>query len=583
MPESSMSAVSAGFNSPSGMRGGFVDQGSLPIQASIGSPNIGGRQTYIGTSQNTPPGPPVWTWNLFDFMENAYFGSGGFFDGTALVKSIVESDDQYFERRRVSYYENYIRPIIDATYLPVYSSPIKRETKQDGTIDKDGELYPLWFEFQKDCDRKKTSFSNFTKKSVRYARILGSSFIIMDNFPVIPATVKEAKEKRAFPFLSLRLPQEVQNELTILDEAGNIVEIAFIEKPLIDNAGNQIKQWKKWTPDYCVYLQKDKDGNFFELQNTRHEYNLGKTPVKVLLSSESEEGTITPMPPYYSIARCNWALYNMSSSQMRLLRSQMFAMLCAPKVEGGFAASANKGFELPADNTQTGEHYPAPFYLAPPVGPYDSITETKKHLIEELYRLAGQEGITGVRESRSGISKAFDFAAEEWVLKETAKMGEDAENGVAEFWKLFTEDDFDYCPTYTSDYKPSYEDDRVTRDGTILDKISTLSTPYNPIIAAIIKDMLEIFYEGNDEDKKEIIEWIEQNTDKAQQGSAGIPPTPDELSSGGIKDLLSSIMGKFNGKKKDGESPNENDNKNTKVDNKNVSSEKKDKKETVTK
>jgi hypothetical protein len=295
-------------------------------------------------------------------------------------------------------------------------------------------------------------------------------------------------------------------------------------------------------------MRKDKDGNFVEIAKTRIAYNIGKTPVIPVFSAECEDGTITPHPPYYSIARCNWSLFNDCSALTRLQRAQMFAILCAPKIEGGFGAGPNKGFELPADNTQTGEKWPAPFYLAPPIGPYQEIAETIKGKREELYRLAGQEGISGVRESKSGIAKSYDFNAEEWVLKETAKMAETAASKIAMFVKLFTSEEFDFTATLTSVYKPNYADDRMTRDTTIIDKVSTLSTPYTPIIAAALKDLLEIFYQGNEDDKKEIIEWIDENTDKSKQGDAGTPPTPDQLSGGGVKELLNSIMSKFNKK-----------------------------------
>jgi hypothetical protein len=547
MEQSTVTAMTAGRNSPSGMRTGYVDQGSFPIQAAVGSPNQGGRQTYIGTDQNNPPGPPIWSWNRYDFMYNAYYGSGGFYDGTALVKSVVESEDQYFERRRVSYYENFVKPIIDATYLPVFSAPIMRETIVGETPDKDGTLAPLWDAMLKDVDRKKTHIGVFVHKAIKYARVLGVSYIVMDNFPEVSELQKDAVENREFPYVALRLPQQVEPKFTVLDELDNILEIVFIEKSEIVN-GKPEDRWKKWTTEYSVKLEKDKNGNFVEVSGTFHEHNLGVCPVIPVISKDSEDGTILPMPVFYAIARCNWALYNICSSQMRLLRSQMFAILCLPKMEGAFSALATKGFELPANNTQTGESYPLPFYLAPPVGPYQEITETITHIREELYRLAGQEGVSGVRETKSGIAKAFDFSAEGWVLKETALMAERVECKIAELFKLYTSLEFDYEATYTQEYKPTYADDRMTRDTAIVKTVSTVSTPYNPIISALLKDLLELFYQGTEEDKKEIIEWITANTSKSdtsQTEGKGPPPPEDLQKEGAVQELLKSVFSKF--------------------------------------
>ena len=550
--EASITAMTAGRNSPAGMRAGYTDQGSLPIQAQIGSPSITGHNTYKGTSQNTPPGPPIWQWNKYDFMYNAYHEGGGFFDGSALVKSYVETDDQYFERCRVSYYENFTKPIIDATYLPVFSEPIKRETTVNGTIDAEGKGAPLWDAFLKNCDRKGTPLPDFMLKVAKHARMLGSCFVVMDNYKTdeIPELLKDQLAQRKLPFVVLRFPQQVEMKLLKLDEADNIEEIAFVEKSVVGTHGESEGRWKKWTSSYCVMLKLDKDNNFIELPETKYEHGLERVPVIPVFSSQAEEGTIIPMPPFYSIARCNWALFNICSSQMRLLRSQMFAILCAPKVEGGFAASANKGFELPADNTATGEKYPQPFYLTPPVGPYQEITETIRHIREELYRLAGQEGVSGVRESRSGIAKAFDFSAEAWVLKDTAHMSKTAEEKIACLFKCFTIEEFEFCATYTEQYTPTYYDDRLTRNTKIMDSVSVLSTPYNPIIAALIRDMVSMFFQGSDEQKQEIFGWIDVNTSKVQEGEAGEPKSPEDIEQdeNPVKDLLAGIVAKFKGK-----------------------------------
>jgi hypothetical protein len=482
-------------------------------------------------------------------MYNAYHEKGGFFDGTALVKSMIETDDQFFERRRVSYYENFVKPIIDATYLPVFAEAVKRETIVDGEVDKDGKGAPLWAAFCADCDRRGTSLADYMQKLAKHARMLGACFIVMDNFPdAVGMLLQDALKERWFPFLALRLPQQVESRLLVLDDAGQLEQIGFVERPVKNSAGEDEPRWKVWTKDRCVEFTKDKGGNFAEVTGTEVRHSLNRVPVIPMFSLQAEEGTILPQPPYYSIARCNWALYNICSTQMRLLRSQMFAILCLPKMEGGFAAGAQRGFELPADNTQTGEKYPQPMYLAPPVGPYQEITTTITHLREELYRLAGQEGISGVRESRSGIAKAFDFSAEEWVLKDTAKMTAVAEKKIGELFLAFTGEKFEYSVAYTETYKPTYYDDRLTRDSKIIEDVSTLSTPYNPIVAALVKDMVEMFYQGSDDSKNELLGWIDQNTDKAASGEAGVPPTPEELAEGGsnpVKDLLESVLSRF--------------------------------------
>ena len=519
--------LSSSANSPSGMRVGAFGQGNAPITGILvgskyGSPQDGSRQAYIGTHQNSPPGPPIWEWDKYDFMYNSYFELGGFYDGSALAKSVVEWDDQYYERRRVAYYENYLRPIIDATYVPVFTLEVERKTMINGKEDEDGKGAPLWHAFQENCDNRGTKIEDFTKKIVRHARLLGVAFIVMDNFPVIPELREDAIKNRKLPFVSMRLPQQVEVQLLKLDDFDRIEEIVFREKP-----ENGEDRWKKWTTYHSVKLTKDKNGDWIEVPNTLVEHKLGKVPVIPISPNECEDGTILPHPAFYSLARCNWALFNICSSQMRLLRSQMFAILCASKVEGGLSVSPTGGIDMPANNTTTGETYERPFYLSPPTGPYEGITQTIQNIREELYRLAGQESVQGVREVASGLAKSFDFAAKESVLIESAKMARRAEEKMAEHTMLYTGEVFDYEAGYATEFKPSNAGDKLDRDGKYLEFVQGVSTPYNPPVGNILKQLTGQTFEGKEETLRKINEWIDKNTSEEAQKET--PQTPEEL------------------------------------------------------
>jgi hypothetical protein len=518
--------LSSGVNSPSGIRTGS-SQGNSPISAQLGAPSSQ-NQAPTYTSQNTQPGPPIYQWDNYDFMLNAYFSEGGFHDGSALVKSQVEKDVQYIERRANSYYKNYVREIIDATYIPVFSKPAKRLTLVSGSKynDSEGKAAPTWFAFKKNTDNRGTSIEAFTRLIVRYARILGVSFIVMDNFQTTPELTEDAIKNRKFPFVAMRLPQQVNLDLLVLDEFLQIEQIAFREKSV--QVGDTLEErWKLWTRNYSVMMTKDKDGKYIEVPGTRYEYNLGRVPVIPVYSAECEHGTILPMPSFYSIARCNWKLFNTCSAQDRLMRAQMFCILCAPKVESGFSASPNQGFELPANDGTTGINYPLPFYLAPPTGPYGEISQNIKDLATDLFQLAGQQGITGVKTEASGISAAYDWQGQEWVLKQTSNMAKFSEEEIAKLFMLYVSEKFEYTAEYETDFQVIDQQAKGNQFGRFLQDVSSVSTPYTPLVAEALKEYAKGLFDGMDEEKfADIVQWIDDNTSTAEPGS-NMPPVDD--------------------------------------------------------
>jgi hypothetical protein len=492
---------------PSGIRSGVASQGNNPISTSLGTQTNQTAPTY--TLQNTQPGPPIYQWDIYDFMLNAYFGEGGFHDGSALVKSQVEKNVQYVERRANSYYKNYVKPIIDATYIPVFTKTVTRTTTVNGVEDAEGRLAPMWAAFQKDVDNRGTCISLFTQKIVRYARILGVSFIVMDNFSDAPQSEVDAIQSRKFPFVAMRLPQQVEIDLLKLDKFLGILEIVFREEPV-----DGVATWKKWTKEYSVLLQKDEEGKFFEVSQSRFDYNLGKVPVFAVFSAECEDGTILPKPNFYDIARCNWKLFNTCSAQDRLMRAQMFAILCAPRIEQGFASSPNQGFELPANDSNNGLSYPVPFYLAPPTGPYAEISKNINDLATDLFQMAGQSGVTGIKTEASGVSAAYSWQGQEWVLKQTSAMSKRAEESIAKLYQLYVQTvKIEYCADYATDFQVVDKAAKYNQFSKFLQDNSQLSTPYTPVIAEGVKEYCYATFEGlQDAAMKKIIDWVDGNT-----------------------------------------------------------------------
>jgi hypothetical protein len=455
--------VGLGVDSPSGVNvvnpGGGIN---LPMASVTGATANTAQSSLAGTDQNSPKGPAKWRWEVYSFLLNSYYGSGGFKDGSALTKQQNEYNDQYLERRSTVSYRNYFKPIVDAQYLPVFSMGATRKTEVNGTLDENGKLAPLWNAFTGNTDNRNRHIRDFTKKIIKNSRMLGVAFVCMDNFNDIPTLQQDALKLRKFPYAYMRLPMQVEGELVELDDFCKIQKIAFKEQPekVMDPISKRMVEeprWKLWTKDYSVKLRKDiKTNTYEELSETRVVYNLGEVPViPVMSQSETTDDTILPLPPLYCVADTNLSIFNLDSLIMRMVRSQLFPILCMPTPQMSdpndkLSVSPLQGIYLPP-NTSEGS-YPLPMFLTPPSGPVDFLLNLSEKYKEALFEMAGQNGVVGVQKAQSGIAKAFDFQGEAWVLKESAKMASKLEEEMARIFKL-------YVPSEVFDYECHYEED----------------------------------------------------------------------------------------------------------------------------
>jgi hypothetical protein len=511
------------------------DQINAPIAVSLGDIPQTTTTNLTGTQRNTPNGPPIFRLEKYSLMYNAYYAVGGFLDGTVLHKSQVEKDDQFLERRATTPYRNFFRPIVDATYIPVFASGATRRTTVNSEIDEDGHLCPLWNDFLDDCDCRKSHIQKFVKKIIKHARMLGVSFVVVDNFPQTPVLTQDALKGRLYPYCYMRLPQQVETKYTQVDEFTHIVQICFREaqEPEVNpDTGETIMQdrWKLWTKNYSVKMRRDKgSSNLMEIPGTKVVYNLNEVPVLPVISGEVEDGTVLPHPDFYSVMKSNWALYNIDSAQMRLIRAQMFPILCMPMDEGNESTKSQainplQGIYLPPD--RDGVNHKQPFYLAPPIGPYQELATTTDTLKADLYAQAGQQGVTGVvKQAKSGVSQAYDFRAEEFVLKETALMAKRCEEAIACMFQLYVlSEKFDYDVIYEDSYSPVDKDSDIKMYG------DYLALDAGPKARALALEQVtrSVFNDMDDEDLMPIIEEIKANAEE-EQAMKDNPPEPTPM------------------------------------------------------
>lgn len=257
--------------------------------------------------------------NIYEFMSNAYHGTGGFRNGEYLIPH--ERESFYTRRRDGSFYRNFLRAIVDAMVSPVFGKTAIRKVEPESS---------LFMDFIEDCDNAGTPMQKFTQGICTTARLHGVSFAVMDNVARdnLPATQVEAEENRAFPYVYERRANEV--EAYKLDPFGKILSITFRDTPVnVTSDKGEIKQearWRRWTPETVEVLRKNAKDEW-EVVST-HTHGLGVIPVVVLYSARKNGYTdLLIDPPLYDLATVNLALFQKDSEIRNQERSQAFGTL----------------------------------------------------------------------------------------------------------------------------------------------------------------------------------------------------------------------------------------------------------------
>ena len=383
--------------------------------------------------------------NPYEFMEHTYYGTGGYRNGTYLINHQRES--YYDSRREYSSYRNFMRPIIRSLIEPVFTEKAKRVVLDANQNDMSGTLFSGFID---DCDNNGTSLQEFTEDVLTNARLLGCTFVVMDNFPDHSPDKQTALDNRIYPYLYQVKPQGVKDYS--VDKFGKITSITLEDDPLITKHGFSITKedrYRLWTDTYSVLLKKDNSGTYTEVE-ARVEHGLGVIPViPVYIGKKKSQSDILVDPPMYDLGRLNCSLYNKDSEIRDLERSQAFAIFFLQTEEGGnVTLGSHNALFLPMETTIP------PGFASPDPSIMTTLADSCEKLRESIFMIAEQNGVQGVRSAKSGIAIQWDFFAVESQLKKTSKVATDFELALSNLFKLYTNEEFEYIVEYPSDFQP---------------------------------------------------------------------------------------------------------------------------------
>lgn len=365
------------------------------------------------------------TVNPYTFVDDAYTGEGGFQDGSHLMPHPRERS--FRERKGYSFYVNYFKPILNSLVNPIFKTPCLRDYSEN-------EMYGL---FVDNCDNAGTKLNEWIKTFSKMVKRHGAGFVVMDNISDVPNNLGETLATRAIPYIYYKKASEAVYYKT--DKYGVLVEIAFFEYI------EEKKVFRLWTRGKWELYEEFKDG---ELKKLIRAGIVQGNIFPVIPFCISDSGEILPNPPLYDIARINTAIYNTWSELREIQRKQGFSILTIPgRPPTSDSMEAGTGSALYYDNSTTNK----PEYIQPEVGIQQGYLETIKKLTEDIYRQANLAGVTGVTDS-SGIARQWDFQATDSELQEFARNIEYFEVKLAEMFKQWTNQSFDFSISYPEDF-----------------------------------------------------------------------------------------------------------------------------------
>lgn len=428
--------------------------------------------------------------NVYQFMSEAYEGTGGFRTGTYLVPFSREND--FKNRMQLAFYKNYIKPVLRAMVEPVFAKEVAREYDNNA----------LFGQFIEDVDVCGTKIQEFTHAATTIARKHGVVFIVMDNFDATqqPETLDEVQKLRTLPYAYVKTADKLEDYKT--DQFGNIEWITFYD--YTDRINNKkIVYYRTWTKTESILLKKEENGNkLIEVSKTYH--GLGIAPVITIFSEiQEDKSCILPNPPLYDVARLNWQIYNMTVEKRHQERCQAFSIFYAQGVPpSDLVAGLNNYINLPLEVSI------APGYASPPSDILDYLMKSEEQIRKELFLMVEQAGVIGIQSSESGIAKAFDFEAKENTLKRTSVIATSIEEKIANFFKLYTKESFEYIVDYPVDFAPMGLDREIDR----IDKIFQMPELNKTFVSKMQEKLAKLYFaDENKETLKEILDAIKED------------------------------------------------------------------------
>ena len=377
----------------------------------------------------------------YELLDNSYRASGGFETGKYLIPHTSEKEDKYIRRKNMSYFINYVKPVVDAHVNPIFKTePIRSGMSQTFSL------------FLDDVDGNNTSLTRFMKKAAIRAKLHGVEFIVVDMEKIESdkiITKKDVVEERLYPYLYLVSPSQVLNWYT--DKFGKLVSITYsITNNVIDENGdvkNTVETWT-WTNTICKRVINEKQETF---QNP-----IGIIPIIPLYGAINDSSELIPQSDVYAIARTNFALYNACSELRERNRAQAFSLLTYPIAEDDDYESGDEPIKYGTADCllYRAESGAEPKFITPPPDSSEILLDEINSMVREIYRMANLRMSTD--KNTYNVSALARKIENQQYYQSIAELAQGLEEAEKKIYRIFNKYAGDKSEGYEVHYNREY-------------------------------------------------------------------------------------------------------------------------------
>jgi len=398
---------------------------------------------------------------VYDFIDHTYYGRAGYRDRSYLVPHPRETS--YNTRRRIASYINIFKPVTDCMIDPVFAEEVKREFDNN-----------FYGQFVENCDNCGTTLTAMNKEIIKDANLKDISFCVMDNFSSEDlagyATSEEAMAARKFPYVQMKTAQEAKAFKT--NRFGALESIDFVDEVVeVIQDGKKPKEvqtYKRWDAQgWMTYsLQSTKSGEEVEVMIKEGTHGLGFIPVYPVLDfCATKSMKKLSEPRMTDLATLCFALFNKESLASELEYYQCFSILYLSGLDAASvqALGPSNFISVSSDSKFT------PGFASPDPSHLVNIVRNCDRFEEKIYKYAQQKGVIAVKSAASGVSKDWDFRAEEVVLKLTSKAWQSLENWQATTFAAYIKSQFTYNVTTPDCFRPNKAQNDIDQSLKIID------------------------------------------------------------------------------------------------------------------
>jgi hypothetical protein len=416
---------------------------------------------------------------LWDFYLASYEGGRSFANQDNLFKHVREQSQDFEDRGKRVYYQNFIFPIVDFFTTFIFSETIHR----DGGSNKD------WYnEFVKDVNKKGDSVSSFMSNICDDMQIFGLAYVLVDSPPKPdkPVVTKaDEKELKLRPYwVSVRADEVLD---WVVDDFDRYTYIKRIQKTTTVERSTMkmivVEKYTEWTPDEIKISTIDvTDASKPVFQGAALSVNeVGSVPFEVVRFKRSKIEDYMGESFLRDLSFIAREIMNLTSLLQEFLYRQCFNVLAMEK-DDNIEESEQLDGDIGTANLlkyPKGSHVPA--YVSPPVQPAEFLARERESRIESMFRIASQDAQSDMFNGgkSSGFSKSQSFQKTVPKIATRADMLEGLENRLMKLtMKYAGRDTWDGSIKYKDHYEVTNLADALSQMATMFKDLQIQSKTF---------------------------------------------------------------------------------------------------------